>query len=101
MMQAFNWRRWFHRRREKIEITVETSGSWEIRHFTKSRTGFCAACKTETIFVPAALGAQMLKSEKSLIEKLLDEEKIHFQNETGENELICFASLKRQMEKEI
>lgn len=101
MMQVFNWRKWFRTHKEKIEITVETSRSWEVRHFTKSRTGFCPACETETIFIPATLGTQVLDSEKRLIENLLAEKKIHLQNKTGEIKLICFASLKREMEKGI
>ncbi len=99
MWQTFKWREWFSPRREKIKITIETSRSLEVHRFTQSSTGFCPACRTETIFIPTKLSAQVIKSETNAIEKMLVDERIHRQTAENESNLICFASLKRELEK--
>jgi hypothetical protein len=90
----------FWRRREKIEITVETKESWEISWLRQSKTEFCSICQTETIFLPPELGAQIANVESSAIESLIVRGKIHIKQTPPEEKLVCLASLKRELEKE-
>ena len=97
MAQWFNWRALFSRRREKIEISVETKESWEFRRTKRSNKQLCPFCQIETLFLPVDEIALMLRVEIHFIEKLLDEENIHLVT-TPENEyLLCVDSVKQQI----
>ena len=100
MAQWFDWRRLFSPRRKKIEITVETNESWEIRWLRKSRTELCRTCKTETVFVPSELGAQIAQTEIEVIENLLSSGKVHFYESPEREKLICLSSLNGEFEKQ-
>lgn len=96
-----NWlnrRGFFSRRREKIEITVETKESWEINWFRRSKTSQCPHCRAETIFIPAEIGNQIIKADEDEFEKLLSDGKIHFTNSTDQEKMICLTSLKNEYE---
>jgi hypothetical protein len=86
------------RRKEKVEITVETKETWDVRWFRQSRAEMCLICRTETIFVPLDLAAQIIRTEIERIENLVSNGEIHFREDFENEKLICFASLKRAME---
>lgn len=97
MAQWCNWRRLFSRRREKIEISVETKESWEIRWTNRSNKQLCPFCQIETLFLPVDEIALMLRVELRFVEKLLNQENVHFLI-TKENEyLICVDSVRQQI----
>lgn len=89
----------FRRRKEKIEITVETNETWGVQWFRQSKSEICPVCGSVTIFISPDLGAQLVQADISLIRGLIDSGQVHF-NESDKNEqLICLSSLKRSMEK--
>lgn len=91
-----NRRGFFSRRREKIEITVETKESWEINWFRRSKTSECPNCQAETIFIPAVMGIQIIKTDENEFEKLISDGKIHFTGSTDKEKMICLTSLKNE-----
>lgn len=99
MAQWFNWRGLFSRRRERIEISVETRESWEVHWFKKSRAEHCPLCEAETIFIPFDLGAQIIQVDMEAIENLVKSGKVHFRQTPEMEKLICLSSLKKSMEK--
>lgn len=99
MAQWLNWRWLFSRRRERIEISVETKESWEVHWFKKSRAELCPLCEAETIFIPFDLGAQIIQTEVEEIENLVRNGKVHFRQTAEMEKLICLSSLKKSMEK--
>lgn len=86
----------FPRRKEKIEITVETKESWEINLFRQSRTDFCPRCKSDTVFIPPDLGVRIVGDGIEKIEDLMKSGAVHFTN-TPEK-LVCLSSLKNEFE---
>lgn len=99
MAQWLNWRWLFWRRREKIEITVETTESWEIHWLRRSKTENCPFCQAEAIFVPRDLGAQIIRADLDAIEKMVTSGKVHVTLSDDKESLICLASLKKSVEK--
>ncbi len=94
-MQEFNWRGWFSRRKEKIEVSVETQESWKINWLKKSRIAYCPACKTDTFFISMESAAQTINNEKRFVENLSADKKVHFRQRENEKTLVCLASLKK------
>lgn len=95
MTQWLDWRRMFARRKEKVEITVETRESWEVRWFRQSRAEQCPTCRAETIFIPPEIAAEIIQADAETIKNLMESGRVHF-GDTAENErLICLSSLKK------
>lgn len=90
-----DWRRMFARQKEKIEITVETSESWEVQWFRQSKTECCPTCGAETFYIPPEIAAQVIRKDDEAIKNFLKSGQIHY-GERAENEtLICLSSLKK------
>lgn len=100
MTQWLDWRRMFARRREKIEITIETSESWEIRRFRQSQAERCPVCRAETIFIPPDLAAQIAQTSENAIEDILKNAAVHFIENAEKQPLICLSSLKKTLTKD-
>lgn len=90
----------FRRRKERIEIAVETNETWKVEWFRESRSELCPVCGAETIFIPAEIGAQVVRADSAVIEDLLDTGQVHSSDGADGESRICLSSLKRSMEKE-
>lgn len=97
MAQWLSWRWLFSRRKERIEISVETKESWEVHWFKKSRAELCPLCEAETIFIPLDLGAQIIQASVEEIENLVKNGNVHFRQTAEMERLVCLSSLKKEM----
>lgn len=90
----------FPARRERIEITIETDESWEMRLFSGVKIRcFCSLCDRVTDFVPAELGRRIIRSDEETFADLVADGSIHSADGgTGAEQMLCLASLKNETE---
>ena len=55
-MQEFNWCGWFSRRKEKIEVSVETQESWKIDWLEKKQNRVLSGLQNRYIFYLDGVG---------------------------------------------
>jgi hypothetical protein len=97
-MQLFFRRALFAPRKRKMEITVEVRQTLQLRRVRVKSRIFCAECASETLFLSSGEVADLLKSDDFSIEILPERERIHTFNSAENELLICFNSLKTELE---
>jgi hypothetical protein len=99
-MQRF-FERLFPKRRETVEITVETDESWEVSVFRRIQVRqFCPYCRTESEFVPAALAERIIAADEETVAGLIADGSFHLTDDAaGGQSLLCLNSLKDGFER--
>lgn len=88
------------KRRRRREILIETEQIAFYRD--KSKEGFlkCNICEDESIMLPPALIAEVLKISSREIYRLIEESKIHFSENDKNQMFICLQSLSKVFSEE-
>ncbi len=89
--------RLFPKAKEKIEITIELSESWEVHHLEKTKIRYCSKCGTETFFVPGNLAQEIVHADDETIAQLLANKNLHLSGSPENKSLICLKSLKTEL----
>jgi hypothetical protein len=87
-----------HRR---IEITVEREVASIVYQPPANVIGRCEQCGKDVLMLSADAAAAATRTSPREIYRLLDENKLHFQESPGGTVFICSESLKRPPEKEL
>lgn len=98
MSQWFWPLRRFHKRRERIEITIETSETWDYQWLRENRSEDCPKYGCESVFVPPDVGAEVIRVDTTLLNGWAETGRVHFSEYPTDDRPFCLKSLGSQRE---
>lgn len=101
MIRGFCLRDWFSNSKKKVEISIETKKTIQIRLARKGIQQYCPICRNKTLYISVEETKSLIQTDTKGFEILIATGNLHLGESSDINLLICLNSLKLEIEKNL